>query len=124
MNIDPAFFQVFGAYFDSDLIDLDNTKQLQEDAGFCASALSQRISDLDTLIEALSEFLDEWDTKVVLRLIAVTTTDWFFDEQTEKSLRFIITEIIEGLKFFKANLTSKIHLERISDAPSLTKDLA
>ena len=99
MKIDPVFFEVFAAWFNVDVIDLDHQKQLQKDADCCASALSQRISDLDALIEALSEFLDEWDMKVVLRLIEVTTTDWFFDEQTECSLRYIITEIIEGLKY-------------------------
>jgi hypothetical protein len=101
MKIDPVFFEVFAAWFNVDVIDLNHTKQLQKDADGCASTLSQRIDDLTPLISDLSQFLQEWDATVVLKLIEVTNTDWFFDAQTEDALKYIITEIIEGMKFYR-----------------------
>ena len=101
MKIDPIFFEVFAAWFNVDVIDLDDPRDLQRAASLCASSLSTRIPDLDALIRDLSRFLDEWHPKRVIPFIEATYTNWFFDEQTECSLRYIITEIIEGLKYHR-----------------------
>ena len=98
MNINPVFFQIFGNFFNVDLINLDDVEKLREEANFCAATLCNQVSDLQSLKTDLSQFLHEWNSGVILKLIETTNVDWFFDEETEESLRFIITHVVEALE--------------------------
>lgn len=100
MNINPVFFDVFGTWFDADTLDDFSRETLQAQAGFSASALSGQIDLLDELVQGLSEFLETWDSQNILKLIEVSNVDWLADKSTEADLRFVINEILHGLKFY------------------------
>lgn len=103
IKIDPKFFNVFGAWFNVDLIDLDDLQEVRSVAGTCASDLSKQIPDLDTLIADLSRMLEQWNPQIVMQFMNVTDVDWLFSEQTEQTLKYVIAEVITGLRYFRQN---------------------
>ncbi len=102
MDIDPVFFEEFTAWFHADLIDADDQEKLREAAHFCASALSQRANP-DDLINYLSGFLKAWHQDMIMRCIEATDVDWLADEEEEGLLKYIVTEITDGLKYYSQN---------------------
>lgn len=101
INIEPVFFTVFSAWFDADLIDLDDDKEVKIAAGICASDLNKQVTNLNKLISELQEVVDSWDPALIMLFINAARTDWLADEELENSLKHILEEIIKGLKHFQ-----------------------
>ena len=93
--LDTIFFDVFGAWFNVDLIDIDDPDELEKLAMACAADLRFRVADTAGLIASLkicaaSEILD-------VKFSDATDVDWNFDERTQNILKTIISSIIEEL---------------------------
>jgi hypothetical protein len=105
---DGPFFGVFGAWFNVDLIDLTNAKEVKTTAGVCASDLMKKYPNPDKLIAELQDTLAHWNSNTVTPFMNATDTDWLFDQETEQVLKDIISEIIEGLIFFRKGGTPEL----------------
>lgn len=102
IKIDPAFRNVFMAWFNVDVVNLRDREDVESAAGACASDLSGKVHNLDELITDLSTLLREWNPQIVMWFCDVTHTDWFFDDETEDTLKSIINEVIKELRFQKS----------------------
>jgi hypothetical protein len=102
MALNHEFFRIFGVYFDVDLLEPGNIQQIQTEAAHCASHLNNQIVELPTLIQDLSEFVDELDLEAMKRFVEVTNVDWFIDEESKKLLKDIVSEIIKNLKIIQS----------------------
>ena len=111
IEIDPVFFNVFGAWFNSDLIDLSNTEAIRDATNACVCDAVRQISDLDTLISGLSAILERWNHRDVLQFINATDTDWLFDERTEQTLKGGVTDIVKELNDYRLNLKQWLNNE-------------
>lgn len=96
--IDPSFFNAFSAWFGLDVIDLSNNEQLDKNAGLLVSSLLSRDVNLAALQKNLARFLVEWDADTVQRFIESSDVDWLFDVESERTLRLIVTLIIEYIE--------------------------
>ena|SRR5262245_25586536 len=97
--IDPAFLNIFGAWFNVDLIDLSDSQAVEDAARACAVDFRTNLAASEQLITQLTKVLETWDTKSVMEFIHATDVDWFFNVETEQKLKEIITIIIDELRF-------------------------
>jgi hypothetical protein len=103
--IDPAFLNIFGAWFNVDLIDLGDSQAVEDAARACAVDFRTNLSASEQLITQLTNVLETWDTKTVMEFIHATDVDWFFNVETEQKLKEIIAIIIDELRFHDKNQT-------------------
>jgi len=97
--LDPAFLNIFGAWFNVDLIDLRDSQAVEDAARACAVDFRTNLPASEQLITQLTKVLETWDPKTVMEFIDATDVDWFFDVETEQKLKEIIAIIIDELGF-------------------------
>lgn len=98
MNLDPAFYDVFAAYFNVDSLEPNDRQQLRNLAFATASSLKTKVADLRVLSDGLSRFLKTWDHDVLMKIIKYSNVDWTADEDEKDDLRFVIKSIVEDLE--------------------------
>lgn len=97
--LDQNFFNIFAAWFDSDVVDIYDPQEVENAARACAGDLKQNHFDLGGLIRELTEFLETWDSQRILKFINATNVDWLFDERTEHILKDALVITIDELKY-------------------------
>ena len=97
-QLDSKFFTIFGAWFNVDLIDLNDRREVMRTAGVCASDLMKHVPDTQDLIHRLSVTLSNWNSKIVLQFINATDTDWLYNQETEQQLKEVLREIVRSLQ--------------------------
>jgi hypothetical protein len=100
-EITPDFFNIFGAWFDADLVDLYSQESVDNAIGGSGADLSRRDTDLNDLIARLTGVLEQWGPDKIQPFERATNIDWLASEQTEAILRYIIQGIIKELAFHR-----------------------
>jgi hypothetical protein len=99
-GIDPLFFDVIASWFNVDLIDLNDKKELDNTINVAAADLNRNCKDIDCLIAQLENALSDWNSNVVMDFIKATDVDWLFDNNTEEQLKSIVIGLINALNYF------------------------
>lgn len=106
LDLDQNFFHIFGTWFNSDVIDLDNSQEVENAARACAGDLKRSHFNLENLIAQLTKALDTWEPQTIIKVINATDVDWYSDQDTEQILKDILSIIIDELKYYQ-NLEGK-----------------
>ena len=70
MTVEPVFFEVFGAWFEADLMESGNQDEMNKLAWFCASDLRRRTKDIDRLIRDIENAAKTRDEEFTLEKFA------------------------------------------------------
>ena len=98
MAIDPAFIRSFGVWLNADAIDLCDRSDLLRQAESCAIAVHDEVSDLESLILALTEYLANPTLEESSELMESSIMDWMAGEEEQQALRDVLGAIIHHLR--------------------------
>jgi|GEM_PF-3420924 len=105
MDIDVKIFSQSVASLDADLIDLDDTEELEDAVYVAASNLSNN-GDLDTgeVILLLKRSIEGVDNnEFALLLTQATNVDWLYDDETIKVMKFVTEKLLKGIEHYSKN---------------------
>lgn len=102
MDVEAIIFNTFTAWFDSDLIDVDDPQAVQDATGAWANDLIRSIPDVGAVIAVLSGLRDAWTPAAVGRFIRATHVDWLADGPTEQTLKNVLEVVVADLKGHQA----------------------
>jgi hypothetical protein len=105
------FFNIFDTWFNCDVVNIYDSREVENAARACAGDLRVNRFDLKNLIPELTKILETWEPKTIMKFIDATDIDWFFDEKTEQILKEILAIMINELRSHQ-NLERSEYSER------------
>lgn len=102
MGTEARMFNTFTAWFDSDLINVDDPQAVEGAMGAWANDLISSIPDVGAVIATLSGMRDAWTPAAVGRFIRATHVDWLADGPTEQTLKNVLEVVVADLKGYQA----------------------
>lgn len=101
--MEDKIFNVFSAWFDSDLVNVDSPQEVEDAAASCAADLVRNLPDIEAVITRLTEMQSNWTPDLVLRFISAGQIDWLYDKPTEQVLKRVLVLIIVDLRYYQGH---------------------
>ena len=93
-NLDDELFLIFGTWFNSDLIDINNEQELLDLAGTCAQHLYKAKLDIAGIRDDMQGLLTEWNFHNAKSFEDASSVHWFNNHHSEQLLQRILRQLV------------------------------